>query len=193
MKHNIPLLRDVVRQPRFKAGDISTFFLTEQYPDGFPGTAARCLARPLAALLPWCCLTGDLFFSFLFFFYYCPLLASPLPGYQLTDQERQNLVSSAVFIYFAKQLQAQRMMNQEGLPAVYHYAPEVCVTLDGEVKAVSVTINETDATSLLVRGVGYGVKAPGRVGVLRWRAVSVCWPLPALTLLPSARVAQHNF
>lgn len=72
-------------------------------------------------------------------------------GYQLTGEERQNLVSSAVFIYFAKQLQAQRMMNQEGLPPVYHYAPEVCVTLDGEVKAVSVTINETDATSLLVR------------------------------------------
>ena len=88
-----------------------------------------------------------------------PPLPSPTPwpspalgtGYQLTDQERQNLVSSAVFIYFAKQLQAQRMMNQEGLPPVYHYAPEVCVTLDGEVKAVSVTINETDATSLLVR------------------------------------------
>lgn len=60
-------------------------------------------------------------------------------------------MSVAVFIYFAKQLQAQRMVNQEGLPSVYHYAPEVCVTLDGQTVPVSVTINETDATSLLVK------------------------------------------
>ncbi|EDQ91197.1 uncharacterized protein MONBRDRAFT_17922 [Monosiga brevicollis MX1] len=37
VKHNIPLLRDVIEQPRFVSGDISTSFLQETYPDGFPG------------------------------------------------------------------------------------------------------------------------------------------------------------
>lgn len=36
--HNIPLLRDIITEPRFVSGDISTKYLTETYPDGFRGT-----------------------------------------------------------------------------------------------------------------------------------------------------------
>ncbi|CAC5389610.1 PCCA [Mytilus coruscus] len=35
--HNIPLLRDIVTEKRFVAGDISTNYLPSVYPDGFPG------------------------------------------------------------------------------------------------------------------------------------------------------------
>jgi propionyl-CoA carboxylase alpha chain len=46
VKNNIPLLRDIIQQPKFISGDISTKFLPETYPDGFPGKAAyRSLAQ----------------------------------------------------------------------------------------------------------------------------------------------------
>ena len=35
--HNIPLLRAVISHPRFQSGKISTKFLAEEYPGGFPG------------------------------------------------------------------------------------------------------------------------------------------------------------
>lgn len=35
--HNIPLLRDIVEEKRFRAGDITTKYLPETYPDGFTG------------------------------------------------------------------------------------------------------------------------------------------------------------
>jgi propionyl-CoA carboxylase alpha chain len=41
VKNNIPLLRDIIQQPKFIQGDISTNFLAETYPDGFPGRFPR--------------------------------------------------------------------------------------------------------------------------------------------------------
>lgn len=35
--HNIPLLREVISHPRFVSGKISTKFLAEEFPKGFPG------------------------------------------------------------------------------------------------------------------------------------------------------------
>lgn len=35
--HNIPVLRDIITHPRFISGDISTNFIQEVYPNGFPG------------------------------------------------------------------------------------------------------------------------------------------------------------
>ncbi len=35
--HNMPLLRDVVEEPRFRSGDITSKYLFETYPDGFQG------------------------------------------------------------------------------------------------------------------------------------------------------------
>lgn len=35
--HNIPLLREIITHPLFVAGDISTNFLPEVYPEGFKG------------------------------------------------------------------------------------------------------------------------------------------------------------
>lgn len=35
--HNIPLIRQVLSQARFQKGDITTKYLTEQFPEGFPG------------------------------------------------------------------------------------------------------------------------------------------------------------
>ena len=35
--HNIPLLRDIVEEDRFRRGDITTKYLTEVYPEGFQG------------------------------------------------------------------------------------------------------------------------------------------------------------
>lgn len=37
--HNVPLLRDIIEQPRFVSGDITTEFLPEVYPDRFQGYA----------------------------------------------------------------------------------------------------------------------------------------------------------
>ncbi|XP_064615052.1 propionyl-CoA carboxylase alpha chain, mitochondrial-like [Liolophura sinensis] len=35
--YNIPLLRDIITEPKFVSGDITTKYLTEVYPDGFQG------------------------------------------------------------------------------------------------------------------------------------------------------------
>lgn len=35
--HNIPLLRDIIEEKKFRSGDISTNYLQEVYPDGFKG------------------------------------------------------------------------------------------------------------------------------------------------------------
>ena len=37
VNHNIPVLRDIITQPRFISGDITTNFISEVYPDGFKG------------------------------------------------------------------------------------------------------------------------------------------------------------
>ena len=37
MNHNIPVLRDIISQPRFLSGDITTNFISEVYPNGFKG------------------------------------------------------------------------------------------------------------------------------------------------------------
>lgn len=48
VKHNIPLLRDIIRQPKFLSGEITTNFLQETYPDGFHGM--QCCATPEGTL-----------------------------------------------------------------------------------------------------------------------------------------------
>lgn len=35
--NNIPLLRDIVEEKRFRSGDITTKYLPETYPEGFQG------------------------------------------------------------------------------------------------------------------------------------------------------------
>jgi propionyl-CoA carboxylase alpha chain len=35
--NNIPLLRDIVEEKRFRSGNITTKYLFETYPDGFKG------------------------------------------------------------------------------------------------------------------------------------------------------------
>ena len=37
VNHNIPLLRDIITQPQFVQGDITTKFIEEVYPNGFKG------------------------------------------------------------------------------------------------------------------------------------------------------------
>jgi len=37
VNHNIPLLRDIITQPQFVEGDITTKFIEEVYPNGFQG------------------------------------------------------------------------------------------------------------------------------------------------------------
>ena len=37
VNHNIPILRDIITQPRFVEGDITTNFMAEVYPSGFTG------------------------------------------------------------------------------------------------------------------------------------------------------------
>jgi len=39
VQHNVPLIRDIIKQPRFIEGDTSTKFLEEVYPDRFQGYA----------------------------------------------------------------------------------------------------------------------------------------------------------
>ena len=37
VNHNISLLRDIITQPKFVAGDITTNFIQDVYPGGFKG------------------------------------------------------------------------------------------------------------------------------------------------------------
>jgi len=55
VKNNIPLLRDIIQQPKFIEGDISTNFLAETYPDGFPGQTLLICLRLAAAHWADCC------------------------------------------------------------------------------------------------------------------------------------------
>jgi propionyl-CoA carboxylase alpha chain len=49
--HNVPLLRDVITEKRFVAGDISTKYLPQVYPDGFKGkTLTESEERHLLAI-----------------------------------------------------------------------------------------------------------------------------------------------
>jgi len=49
VNHNIPVLRDIITQPRFIAGDINTNFIKEVYPNGFKGQW-EALSQTLADL-----------------------------------------------------------------------------------------------------------------------------------------------
>ncbi|XP_070538661.1 propionyl-CoA carboxylase alpha chain, mitochondrial-like [Ptychodera flava] len=52
--HNIPLLHEILRHPRFLSGDINTKFLYDEYPDGFKGKQlSKAEQRRVAALA--CC------------------------------------------------------------------------------------------------------------------------------------------
>ena len=44
IRHNIPFLAALMEHPRWQAGELSTGFIAEEFPDGFHGVAAR--ARP---------------------------------------------------------------------------------------------------------------------------------------------------
>ena len=49
--HNIDFLSAIMQHPRFRAGDLTTGFIAEEYPDGFAGAAASDeLVRGLAAI-----------------------------------------------------------------------------------------------------------------------------------------------
>lgn len=43
VNHNIPVLRDIITQPKFVSGDITTNFIKDVYPNGFKGTIKPCL------------------------------------------------------------------------------------------------------------------------------------------------------
>lgn len=45
VNHNIPLLRDIITQPQFVQGDITTKFIEEVYPSGFQGRALTEVER----------------------------------------------------------------------------------------------------------------------------------------------------
>jgi len=47
VKHNIPILRDIITQPTFVSGDITTNFMPEVYPSGFTGRTALHLIHKL--------------------------------------------------------------------------------------------------------------------------------------------------
>ena len=55
VNHNIPVLRDIITQPLFVSGDITTNFIAEVYPDGFKGQQEH----PLLCL--WHCVMLCLF------------------------------------------------------------------------------------------------------------------------------------
>ena len=39
VNHNIPVLRDIITQPKFISGDITTSFIKDVYPNGFKGAS----------------------------------------------------------------------------------------------------------------------------------------------------------
>ena len=47
--HNIPLLRDIVDEKRFRRGDITTKYLPETYPQG-SGASSRRISRKMRAI-----------------------------------------------------------------------------------------------------------------------------------------------
>jgi len=52
--HNIPLLKDVIEERRFREGDISTKYLEEVYPDGFSGKKLNDSEERLLAAVACC-------------------------------------------------------------------------------------------------------------------------------------------
>lgn len=50
VRHNVPLLRDIINQPQFISGDISTNFIQEVYPDGFTGRMDKANKNELIAV-----------------------------------------------------------------------------------------------------------------------------------------------
>ena len=54
MTNNIPLLRDVITEKRFVAGDISTKYLPEVYPEGFKGKQLKDTERESLLVLAAC-------------------------------------------------------------------------------------------------------------------------------------------
>ena len=52
--NNIPLLRDIITEKRFVAGDISTKYLPEVYPEGFKGKQLKDTERESLAAIAAC-------------------------------------------------------------------------------------------------------------------------------------------
>ena len=47
--HNVDFLSALMQHPRFRAGEITTGFIAEEYPEGFQGAPAVAIKAPSAA------------------------------------------------------------------------------------------------------------------------------------------------
>ena len=56
VNHNIPVLRDIITQPKFMSGDINTNFIKEVYPKGFKGQWVGPHIIPLCISIALLCL-----------------------------------------------------------------------------------------------------------------------------------------
>ena len=91
VNHNIPVLRDIITQPKFISGDINTNFIKEVYPKGFKGQ--------WVGPHNWFCTLN---------------LMSVVPaGHELSREERNELIGAACFMHVRREELARQFLNQE--------------------------------------------------------------------------------
>lgn len=88
MNHNIPLLRDIITQPQFVQGDITTKFIEEVYPKGFKGVNL--------------------------FYFVCQYLVINYKGRVLTETESKQLIAAACFIHVEREGAAGSFSDSDG-------------------------------------------------------------------------------
>lgn len=90
MNHNIPVLRDIITQPKFVSGDITTNFIKDVYPNGFKGAVYVCYYCSEAVVIMWLIL-----------------------GRELNEEEKYELIAAATYMHIRREELARQFLNQD--------------------------------------------------------------------------------
>ena len=102
MNHNIPVLRDIITQPKFVSGDITTNFIKDIYPGGFKGVESN-----LTNNLHSCLCLGVLPTFFV------------LAGRELNEEEKYELVTAATYMHIKREELGRQFVNQDRYVATF--------------------------------------------------------------------------
>lgn len=96
VNHNIPVLRDIITQPQFVSGDITTNFIKDVYPGGFKGVE-QLNKQPTQSFLFWC--ITHIFCS--------------CAGHELNEEEKYELVTAATYMHIKREELGRQFLNQD--------------------------------------------------------------------------------
>ena len=95
--HNIPVLRDIITHPRFISGDISTNFIKEVYPNGFPGKEHVHIIWYTKETIT------------------CKDMSYYILGRQLNEDETMELIAATCLMYLRREQNSSQFLNQDRL------------------------------------------------------------------------------